>query len=232
MDSQEVIQSISSIYDRFEVPHNLRMHMYRAGAIAELVCDNWTGPQINKNDIIATSLIHDLGNIVRFDLETPVGRSLLDKDQLNNLDGLKKLRDRIRERYGTKDLDVTKKMAEELGVSDRLMFILEHGSQAFADQKLLESEDWDFKIHAYTDFRVGPFGIMTLKERFEEYRKRKEAMIRAGGTKSWTYTHLDEIMVSAIKLEKEIIAYSKLSAEEINDASVQPYLDKYLKNNA
>lgn len=65
MDGGEIINSISKIYDRFNILPNLRMHMHRTAAVAEIICDNWKGPQINKDTVVAVSLIHDLGNIAK-----------------------------------------------------------------------------------------------------------------------------------------------------------------------
>lgn len=227
MDAKQIINQINSIYDRFEVPPNLRMHMIRAAALAEFVCDNWKGPKISKEDIIAVSLIHDLGNIVKFDMETPIGLKLLG-DQIKDLDKLRKIRDKVKTKYGIDDHDATQNMAKELGINDRLMFILKNGGHAFKDPKLLESNDWDIKIHAYTDFRVGPFGIMPIKDRFEEFRRRQKTRAEMGH-KNVSYLNLDKIIEAANQLEKDICVYTDLSPQQLNDNAIQPYLERYTK---
>lgn len=68
MDGVQVRSSIKSIYDRFSIPRSLRLHMYRVASIAEMVCDNWKGPRIEKDDIVAACLLHDVGNIVKFSI--------------------------------------------------------------------------------------------------------------------------------------------------------------------
>jgi len=75
-ESYMIIDSIQNIYDKFNILPNLRMHMIRVAGVANLICDNWhgnnlpnenwNGKQLGRNDIIATALVHDLGNIVKF----------------------------------------------------------------------------------------------------------------------------------------------------------------------
>lgn len=66
----EIIANIKSIYDQFKVPPDLRKHMAKVTAVVSIVCDNWEGPKIDKQSTIAAALLHDIGNLVRFDLET------------------------------------------------------------------------------------------------------------------------------------------------------------------
>ena len=73
MDGKEAISSINEIYKKLRVPLNLQMHMMRAAAAAELICDNWNGPAIKKADVIAALLLHDIGNIVKMNLKTEDG---------------------------------------------------------------------------------------------------------------------------------------------------------------
>ncbi len=227
MDARGIIDSIGDIYDRFEIPPNLQMHMFRAAALAELVCDNWKGPRINKADIISVSLIHDLGNIVKFDLETPAVLKLYYDQTEEAIGKLREVRGRTIAKYGTDDHAATQMMAKELDINKRLMYLLTYGGHAFTDTEIIVPDDWDVKIYAYADFRIGPFGIMPLKDRFEEFRRRQEIRIERGA-KNWSYEHIDAIVAAGFALEKELQANVSLRLNQINDSSVQPYLDKYL----
>lgn len=68
MDSEGVIGSIHGIYERFRIPGNLQMHMFRVAGVGELISNNWKGLDISKEDIVAALLIHDIGNIVKFNM--------------------------------------------------------------------------------------------------------------------------------------------------------------------
>ena len=63
MNPKEIIKSINQTYSKLNVPQNLRLHMYRTTAITEQIIDNWTGPKLNKDELLATMLIHDLGKL-------------------------------------------------------------------------------------------------------------------------------------------------------------------------
>jgi len=52
------------------------------------------------------------------------------------------LKSRIVTKYGIDDHEVTQKMVKELGVSERLIFILTYGGHAFTDSKMPEINDW------------------------------------------------------------------------------------------
>ena len=47
---------------------NLQEHMLRVAAVASLVCDNFNEP-LPKDDIITACLLHDMGNIIKSDLQ-------------------------------------------------------------------------------------------------------------------------------------------------------------------
>jgi len=76
---------------------------------------------------------------------------------------------------------------------------------------------------------VGPFGIMTMKDRFEEFRARQKIRIEKGET-NWSYSNLDAIIASGYTIEKQIQMNVLLPLEQIDDKTIQPYLDKYLKS--
>ncbi|MDE1811126.1 MAG: HD domain-containing protein, partial [Candidatus Micrarchaeota archaeon] len=67
MEDSEIIQEINGIYDRFETPPSLRMHMFRVAAVGDMICQNWKNDsiRINRDEIVAACLLHDLGNIAK-----------------------------------------------------------------------------------------------------------------------------------------------------------------------
>ena len=60
-------KNILEIYKEHNVMPNLQEHMLRVAAVASLICDNCT-EKLNKEDIITACLLHDIGNIVQFQL--------------------------------------------------------------------------------------------------------------------------------------------------------------------
>jgi len=215
MESKEIIKDINSIYEKFGIPKNLQEHMRRAAAIGKMICENWKGEKINKDDIVAVLLLHDLGNIVKFDLDSEEGLNIL-KDRRKNVEKLRKIKKEIIEKYGEDDHKVTDKMSRELGVNDRILFLL-NNKIFIKNKEVCSSDDFDLKICTYADQRVSPSGIMGLKERLDEAKAR--------GSKSLQHPDADLLVECALKIEKQVLDNTNLSAEDINDSSIKNYLN-------
>ena len=58
--------NILEIYNKYHLPENLQMHMLRVAACSNLIIDNWNGLDIDKQAIIRVCLLHDMGNMVKY----------------------------------------------------------------------------------------------------------------------------------------------------------------------
>lgn len=215
MKSSEIIADINNIYDKFRIPNNLREHMFRVASVAKIIFDNWKGSEINKEDVLAVCLLHDLGNIVKFDFQNH-GTKIMG-DEASKLNYWRKVKQEVISRYGIEDTEVTKKMTEEIGISDRLKFLLKH--QSFLDNKnVLESNDFEIKICTYADYRVGPFGILSVRKRLDEFKKRySERHINFDENK------LNLTIKNALKIEEQIFNNVKIKPEDINNQIIKEF---------
>lgn len=221
MNSLDIIKEINQIYDRFFIPPNLREHMLRAASVGAQICDHWQGPEINHNDIIAVLLIHDLGNIVKMDLESKIGLKLIGKEQ-ERVNYWKKIKKTIIEKYGSDDHIVSEKMVQELRASERLQLILKN--KVFNNNEFtLKTEDWEIKIAAYADQRIGPFGVLSLKERFRELKERYAQR----DNKNVNNPKIDIFIDCAFKIERQIFQHININPEEINDQSITSYFKTF-----
>ncbi len=213
-DSNEIIRSINQIYDRLNLIDSLRMHMFRVAAIGESIADRWTSSDhpINRSDIVAALLLHDLGNIVKFNFDEPKFWSGTSAEEVEYWKGIK--RDTV-ERYGTSsDKAVTLAMAREVGAGERIMRLL--SNMGFSNvSSVLASDDFDLKICLYADQRVGPSGVMPIIERFRDLRQ------RYGRGDNW----IDDV---AINLESQIFRNASILPSDITESSVQRYISRYL----
>ena len=57
---------IRDLYDKYNLMPQLREHQLRVGGIVRLIT--------NDHDSIITALVHDMGNIVKFDLDKPYNK--------------------------------------------------------------------------------------------------------------------------------------------------------------
>ncbi len=219
MKSKEVIDSIEQIYKSYNTPRNMQEHMVRAAAIGNQICDSWKGPEIKKDDIIAVLLIHDLGNVVKMDLERKEGLDLLGSEA-GRVDFWKRIKKNMVEKYGSDDHIVSERIAEELKVSPRVRDILK--KKIFMNnEETAGSKDWDVKIAAYSDQRSGPCGVLTLDERFKDLKRR----YAKSANKNLDDPKIDAFIRCAFMIEKQVLSNTDITSVDINDISI----DKYVK---
>ncbi len=181
---------VLDIYKRFDVPPNLQKHMARVSRLAMFICNHWKGEKIDRNLVKKAGLLHDIGNIVKFDLETRA--NFLGEKEIKRVDYWKEVQRKIIEKYGSDDHEVTKRMLQEIGTDERLVELL--GSKTYANAvSVANSDDWEAKILLYADLRIGPFGIMGLKERLDELHKRSEK-----------YRERKDLYIALLEIEEQI----------------------------
>ena len=217
MKSKEVIENFERIYERFNAPPNLREHMLRVAGVASLICDKWEGPVINKEDVIATALLHDLGNMAKIDLENEENVELLG-DEKENLEHWRRIKEDFISKYGEKAHPATLQMVEELGVNPRIRELLGKEEIHF-EKEIAEGNDWEMKICAYSDRRVSPYGVVSMEERFREWEERY-------GTRASTEEKedIERFKDFSRKIERQIFNICSLEPDDVTGESIQPYI--------
>jgi HD-GYP domain-containing protein (c-di-GMP phosphodiesterase class II) len=59
---------IQTIYDTYNIPAHLQLHMLRVAAIVQNICQEWKTQNMDVQQLITVALLHDLGNIVKFNM--------------------------------------------------------------------------------------------------------------------------------------------------------------------
>lgn len=209
MNNQYILQNIEEIYNKYKIPKNLRNHMLMAAKAGKFIVNNWNGPKINKDNIIISLLLHDLGNIVKFDLETETGLKIIG-DEIKRLDELKQTKKEFIEKYGSDDHIATNKILDELNVNQRIKKIIK--KHVFNNNEdTLKSKDWEVKIAAYCDQRIGPYNIMSLDDRFKELKERYAKR----DSKNVNNPKLELFIDCAFKIEQQIFENVKIKPEDI-----------------
>src|SRR5688572_19449645 len=101
-----LVMKIEEVYEKFQTPTLLRTHMKLVGALAKLICANWTGPEINKEDVINVAFLHDIAKPLTFDLEKQASYGMSPEQ----IDELAKLQELIRTKYSPVEHDAAVKM--------------------------------------------------------------------------------------------------------------------------
>jgi len=193
---------------------NLQLHQLRVGAVASQLGDSLKAP-MEKDAVVAGCLLHDMGNIVKFNLER--------FPEFNKPEGLEywqKVQNEFKAKYGNSEHEATYAIAKELDVSKKV-FDLVHDIEIESFEHLA-SLSLEMQIRIYADFRVGPFGVISLKERFvdgkERYKDQKTIVEELERNESILF-----------QLEQHIFEKSTIKPGDINDESVAPIIEE-LKN--
>jgi hypothetical protein len=221
--SGDVPSHLSEIYSRFRIPPNLQMHMINAAGVASIIADHWKGTQkMIRDDMIAAVLLHDLGNIVKFDLKSHERIRLLGREA-ERVDFWRRVQSEVTAKYGHDDHQVTLKMAVELGLSKRVMELID-GLGRFSDGKLDVARDSDFelKICSYSDCRVGPYGVMSLDQRFRDLMERY-----ANSPKAVVFEGLSRMIA---ELQTQVTGDISLAANKIDDQSISSYVTAFAES--
>lgn len=157
----------AQIYQNFRIPLNLQRHMFRVAAVGEYLTDHWLEP-IDSHSVVTTLLLHDLGNLLKFDLSR--GLELFDESE-RDLEYWTKVRSDLEHRYSSDEHIATQMMAREIDVSERVLYLLGNMGSSHLSEAL-NSHDWELKITVYSDFRVDPHGFVSVKDRFDDIIKR------------------------------------------------------------
>jgi len=186
--------------------------MLRVAGVASIVSDHLTDIKLNKNLLVTIMLLHDMGNILKFDLSKP---DLLDSTDQQRIDQIKSIQNKFKNNYSS-DCDLaTLSILKELGVGESGISLCRdsHGSDL---PKFLHTNDWDKKISFYSDMRVGPFGIVSLDNRFQDLINRYPDSANQNRI-TWKL---------AQKLEHQIQLHCSLDLSTITDATVAPTIFK------
>lgn len=185
----------------------LQTHMLRVAGVGKIILDGWKST-IDKDLVMRTLLLHDMGNIVKFDLSNPLMA-------IDNLDYWIQVQQEWWKKYGKNAHEATAQIVAELGQDDagRVMESEHAGYASDNPAKLLE-QDWPAKILSYCDMRVTPSGVVPMSVRIADLQK------RYGREMSW-YDFLYE-------LEAQVRLETKIDLDAIGDRNVEPFFDELL----
>ena len=160
---------VAEIYEKFGIPPNLQEHMLKVCGIVEFVQKHWSGKDIVDWDLIKKiALLHDLGNIVKFDFDKHP--EFLGEEQAN-VEHWKQIQNKVVTKYGSDDHEATEKMLKEIGLKENAIEIIL--DKSFGNSiETRNSNNWPLKVLYYADLRTLPFGIGTLEERITDVKDR------------------------------------------------------------
>lgn len=109
-----------------------------------------------------------MGNIIKFDFDQNIYNQT--EEELVYWKGVQQ---EFFDKYGKDEHHATKMIAEEIGVSEEVLHLIDKiGFSQICTT--LEDLQLERKICAYSDMRVGPHGVFSIAERMNDGRKRYE----------------------------------------------------------
>ncbi|MCI8637434.1 MAG: hypothetical protein HFJ36_06390 [Clostridia bacterium] len=205
--------NIIEIYKKYHLPENLQMHMLRVAACSNFIIDNWIGQEIDKELILRVSLLHDMGNMVKISEDFAKDEEFL------------KIRKMYFDKYGTNDHEINLEIGKNEGLTKKEVIILD-GKRSRKNEETLKSNSYERKICAYCDQRVAPNGVVGIRERLEDVKVRYKDKPLSVWSNEQKANHLIEC---SLGIEKQIMKYCSISPKDINDESIEKYIEKLRK---
>lgn len=208
------------IYEHYRIPPWLQLHQLRVAAVAKMTADSFQEP-LDSETVLIGDLFHDMGNIIKFDFGEGSGlRSLVGAE---NVAHWEKVKEEFVAKYGTIEKDATRAIAQEIGVPQGAITIIENiGWDKM--HEVAASDSYEMKIAEYGDMRVGPFGIVSVRERAEDGLKRYRAHMQEKGEDPEVY--FAKLAVAAETLEQQIFVHSSITPNDITDETIAPIIEE------
>lgn len=197
---------IQEIYNKYKITPALQLHQLRVAAVGQILC-NLVPDFEDESEVVTTCLLHDMGNIIKFDLN--YFPEFLEPE---GLEYWQKIKDEYIQKYGNDEHHATQKIIAELVNSEKI--------KKYADQvgfsKLENTQKQKSlakKICVYADMRVGPYGVISIQERVADGRKRYEGRKdKAVGSDKF------EFLAQALKeVERQIFERVSIKPEDVTD---------------
>jgi hypothetical protein len=210
------MKNILDLYSKYKIMPTLQQHQLRVAGVAKQICDA-ISKTIDKEGVVDVCLVHDMGNIIKFDLTY-----FPDFVQPEGLEYWQSVKDEYIQKYGPEEHFATEMICKEIGLSDAQIEYL-HAIGFSRVKKALASDSLEKKICCYADQRVGPHGVLSVQERLVDGRKRYEGR----KDKALVSEQFEELAVALSELEKEIFSHASIQPSDITDESIAPIIESF-----
>lgn len=209
------------IYAHYKIMPGLQLHQLRVAAVGKLICDNFNPPAdgaINTRDVVLACLFHDMGNIIKADLN--IFPELL---KPRGVEYWGKVKSEYLGKYGHNEHGATSAIIREIELPEGAIRLVENVGFSKMKGVLADDSHYELKIVEYGDCRVSPHGIVPIRERFEEGSKR---YIHRHPSSADTEEHYRSLTEAGYGIEQQIFSHTTITPDDINDASVAPIIEE------
>lgn len=212
------MRTVQDIYNHYQIMPGLQLHQLRVAAVGKMVADSLSS-SVDTRTVVLVGLFHDMGNILKADLTT--FPDLLGEKGIDYWQGVK---DDFAHRYGTDVHDATISIAKEIGLPANAIDTM--NNMGFSNlSNIRDGLSLELKICEYSDCRVAPHTISSLKDRLydarERYKGRRDNHDFPFDKETW-----NQLFQSAEDVERQIFNVSALDPAAINDESAAPIIEE------
>ena len=197
----------------------LRTHMLRVAAVGKIVCDAVNekvkqnrGEFVNTKNVVTACLLHDMGNIIKFDLN--YFPEFLEPE---GLEFWQKVQNEYFEKYGKDEHVATLEIANEVlknnNDKEKVLEIISAIGFGKSIKNAQTETKMEFKIAQYCDQRVGPHGVLSLEDRIADGRKRYAEKM----SKSINGPEFENLAQALKNIEDQIFAKTSIIPSAISD---------------
>jgi hypothetical protein len=202
------MRTVQELYSQYKILPSLQLHQLRVAAVAKKIVEHFDGA-LDKEAIITACLFHDMGNIIKSDLER-----FPDFVKPEGIEYWEEVKKDFITRYGSDDHVATDAIAKEIGFAPNILLCLANTGISKASQTEA-SDSFELKICEYSDMRVGPYGVLPMEERIADLR------VRYGNKKHVISSDQFEALVESLRgIEKQIFARTSIAPGDITDEGI------------
>jgi hypothetical protein len=207
--------TIEEIYRKYRIHRGLQLHQLRVAAVGKYIAER-SKRSLDSHGIVSACLLHDMGNIIKSDMT-----SLPELWQPEGVEYWSKVKEEVIQEYGTDEHAATLARARDIGVSDAVRRLVD--GVGFSNlQKALETESSEQKICEYADVRVGPYGILSVQERLENWYIRYQERVAGKGVDAAAY--YASLQEGFAELEQQLLGICDFKPSDITDESMVPII--------
>jgi len=207
--------TITQAYAQYRIMPCLELHQLRVAAVAEYIFQH-AQFKANRNQVVTALLLHDMGNIIKFDLDRfpeflePQGKKYW-----------RKVMDEYIERYGNEEQLATMSIAQELGVSRGVLNLID--AIGFGrTEAIAKSKSYNGKVCAYSDIRVAPHGVVSLDDRIKDLHERYHDRYPSKSDRDFRQKCESQARI----IESQIFRHTQLQATDITDRAVSGTINR------
>lgn len=208
---------VQNLYQQYPIPDNLAEHMLLTAAMGEIICQNWTNLDKNNIDqhlVVTTLLTHDLGNIIKFNLNNGIEfithHLTLPKNSNQKTAYWQEKKQQMIKKYGQDCNLANIKILQELGLEKSAALLQDHTFERLI-QLVKKPRNWHEKIVHYCDLRLIPTGLSTVKQRVTDLQARYQAQ-----DKSWADEKIfQQRLTASLELETELNQQTTINLKNV-----------------